>query len=292
MMRALRAMAMSPASCALLIGLLLMTTVAARAQVGGMLVAPTRVVFEGDTGTAALTLVNRGRQTETYRISFVQRRMTADGYFEQPDALAAEGMYADEFVLYSPRAVTLAPGQQQTIRLQLRKPNRLAQGEYRSHLLLQAVPSTGADNIELLLGTPATAAAGLTLQMKPLFGLTLPVIVRHGAVTATVRLSQLSLDTSGERPQLSMQIERDGNRSVFGNVVVDVVDPQGNEVTVGAVNGVAVYTPNQVRLLSVPLDADLNSLRGVLRVRYFDREHEERTPILAEAQLGLAGIAP
>src|ERR1700737_1174027 len=38
--------------------------------IGDLLVAPTRLIFEGRTRAAELTLINIGRQTATYRISF------------------------------------------------------------------------------------------------------------------------------------------------------------------------------------------------------------------------------
>ncbi len=46
---------------------------------GEMMIAPTRVVFEGSTRSARVSLVNSSNETKTYRISFVRKRMTEDG---------------------------------------------------------------------------------------------------------------------------------------------------------------------------------------------------------------------
>jgi len=54
-------------------------TVAQAQSVGDLLIAPTRLVLEGDTRTASLTLLNIGKDTATYRISFIHLRMTATG---------------------------------------------------------------------------------------------------------------------------------------------------------------------------------------------------------------------
>ena len=44
---------------------------------------------------------------------------------------------AADLVRYSPRQVELAPGEVQTVRIQIRKPEGLKDGEYHSHLVFQ-----------------------------------------------------------------------------------------------------------------------------------------------------------
>src|SRR5688572_28815630 len=48
-------------------------------SVGDLMVSPTRVVLEGRKRNAELTLINTGSQRATYRISFIQMRMTDTG---------------------------------------------------------------------------------------------------------------------------------------------------------------------------------------------------------------------
>ena len=102
-----------------------------------LLVTPSRVVFEDRTRTAQVTLVNKGSETATYRISFIRQNMTEDGKFV-PAEKDESGLYSDTMVRYSPRQITLSPGQSQVVRLMLRKPKNLPDGEYRSHMLLCA----------------------------------------------------------------------------------------------------------------------------------------------------------
>ncbi|HEX2121946.1 MAG TPA: molecular chaperone, partial [Thermoanaerobaculia bacterium] len=53
-----------------------------RAEAGGeLMVHPTRVVFEGNTRTAQLDLINSGTEAMTYRIAVVNRRMSETGDF-------------------------------------------------------------------------------------------------------------------------------------------------------------------------------------------------------------------
>ena len=52
---------------------------------GDLLVSPRRVVFEGDKQKEDLSLVNIGKDTATYSISFLQYDMKEDGSFVQID---------------------------------------------------------------------------------------------------------------------------------------------------------------------------------------------------------------
>ena len=119
---------------------LLLTPSAAQAA-GDLLVAPTRIIFDGQRGTEVI-LNNIGSETATYRISLELRRMNAEGRLddvtpEQENEIekAAKGM-----IRYAPRRVTLPPNQPQAIRLGIRAPQGLADGEYRAHLLFRAIP--------------------------------------------------------------------------------------------------------------------------------------------------------
>ncbi|MFL5319107.1 MAG: molecular chaperone, partial [Myxococcaceae bacterium] len=109
-------------------------------QAGGVQVLPTRVVFEGRERAAAITLVNNGQKAQTYRLSLVEMKMNDDGKLEPVPAGQAVDHSAAQYIRFSPRQVTLEPKTTQTVRLQLRLPAELARGEYRSHLMLRALP--------------------------------------------------------------------------------------------------------------------------------------------------------
>src|SRR5512140_2324543 len=107
---------------------------------GGLLVAPTRVVFEGRQRSAELTLVNTSDRTATYRISLVHMRMGEHGEMQQATAPDSLELLTDSMIRYSPRRTVLPPGVPQTVRIQLRLPSVLEPGEYRTHLLFRQVP--------------------------------------------------------------------------------------------------------------------------------------------------------
>jgi P pilus assembly chaperone PapD len=240
--------------CLFLCGALAAATARAQGGAGDLLIAPTRIVFEGRLRTAAVTLVNTGSSAATYRITFVNLRMDANGGTREIEAAGAEPgeQFAEALIRYSPRQVTLEPGVAQTVRMQLRLPADLAPGEYRSHLLFRAVPAVeeSAQTTE-----PAT---DFSIQLTAIYGISIPVIVRHGETSAAATLSELDLvaGTAADPATLRFWIRRTGNESVYGNLTATFTPAGGKPSVVGLANGVAVYTPNPARsagiLLSVP----------------------------------------
>ena len=164
--------------------------------IGDLLVAPTRIVFEGRTRAAELTLLNIGKQTATYRISFTHLRMGETGDLKEIEKAEPGDQFADDLVRYSPRQVTLDPNVAQTIRLQVRKPEGLADGEYRSHLLFRAVPPESSQpetSVEV-----AEKKTGYSIRLTPIYGVSIPVIVRSGKTSVKASLSDLAVQRAGE----------------------------------------------------------------------------------------------
>lgn len=257
---------------------------AAAAGPGDLLVAPTRVVFEGRNRNAEITLVNVGDRPATYRISFVELRMDELGATRQFPAESAEPgeLFSSGMIRFFPRQVTLDPQVAQTLRLQLRPPEGgLADGEYRSHLLLRAVP----EGVE---PTGAPAGPGLSVTLKAIYGVSIPVIVRHGALAAAGRFADLQLKPPaqpGALPILSFRLDRSGDASLYGNLKATFHPLQGKAVPLGEANGFAVYSPNLSRRgsLSLRFPQTPATPRGALWLTYETATGE----ILAESELSL-----
>ena len=145
-----------------------------------------RVVFEGAQRADVMTLVNDSAEEQTYRLSWRDMKMTA----EQPLAEVPEGTTdpaikpARDLVIFAPRRVTLPPGGSQQIRLMLKKPADLPEGEYRSHLLV--TPEKEAVRFD-----PSVAEGGdaTSIALKMLAGVSFPVIVRQGNLPVAARVT-------------------------------------------------------------------------------------------------------
>jgi P pilus assembly chaperone PapD len=218
----------------------------AHAGVGDLLVAPTRIVLNGSRG-AEIVLSNIGDEVATYRISVELRRMKEDGTLDDVPAANDKEKAAQNMILYAPRRVTIAPGEPQTIRISARAPQGLADGEYRAHLLFRAVPPP----------RPVTApreVRGIAFELIPIYGVTIPVVIRMGNLQAKVGIANVQLTRQDGRPAVSLDLTRSGDRSVFGDVRVfkpGVKDP------IAVQRGVAVYTEIGTRHLVIPVQPDV-----------------------------------
>lgn len=228
----------------------------ARAQgMGNLTVTPTRVVFEGRDRSAVIALVNSGPEAAIYRVSVINMRMTESGQFERiEDGNRKPGeRFADSLFRFAPRQVELAPGGTQNIRLLLRKPAGLADGEYRSHLLIQSIPKDGAgQSVEA-----PTTQEGVSINLLVIPGVSLPVIVRHGTLDAEGAISDMNVlppERPDAPPRLGFRINRSGARSLFGDLTARYFPPDGAEgLVVSQMNQLAVYTPNATRSVVMAL---------------------------------------
>jgi P pilus assembly chaperone PapD len=234
----------------------------AQAGVGDLLVAPTRLVLDGRSGSEVI-LSNIGDETATYRISVELRRMAADGRLEEVTTPSETDKLTQDMIMFSPRRVTLVPNQPQSIRIAARAPQGLADGEYRVHLLFRAIPPS-----KPVTDKPADAPKGLSFAITPIYGVTIPVIVRLGQLEVKAGIANVQLDEKGGRPAVSLDLTRTGKRSTFGEV--RVLKP-GVKEPIAVQRAVAVYTELGSRKVVVPIDDSFKGdVRGPVKVQYVE----------------------
>ena len=264
-----------PGLAAALLTLTLPAAVPASAGVGDLLVAPTRLVLDGRKG-AEVILNNIGEEPATYRISVEFRRMTSDGGLVDVDQPTAEDKLAEEMILYAPRRVTLAPHQPQSVRVSARAPQGLPDGEYRVHLLFRAIPP--ARPVAAKTDEPVK---GLRFALTPVYGVTIPVIVRFGNLSAKAGIANVHLETKDGKPAVALDISRSGERSTFGEVRVlkpGVKDP------IAIQKAVAVYKEVTSRKVTIPVSEEFKgAISGPVTVQYVET-YDDGSRTIAETQ--------
>ncbi len=253
-----------------------------------LLITPSRVVFEDRTRSEQVTLTNQGDKSATYRISFVRKNMTEDGRFVVVEE-GVEGMYSDTMVRYSPRQIILAPGQSQVIRLLLRKPRGLADGEYRSHLLMQALPEVTESDISKVAEKDSDA---IKIEITTVLGISIPVIVRSGKLTSELSFSNVRYVKSTEpkkKSYIALDMNRTGTKSTYGDFRVTYIDESGNETVVAITKGVAVYTPNTLRKFQIQINTPKGKEyeKGRFHITYSESGKDESTGLIASTDLQL-----
>jgi hypothetical protein len=250
---------------------------------GNLMIFPRRVVFEGSKRSQTLNLANTGSDTARYNISFVQYRMLENGSFEEIAQPDSEENFADKYIRFFPRSVVLAPNDAQTVKIQLVKTNQMSAGEYRSHLYFRAVPA------ERPLGEKEVPkdSTSISIKLVPVFGITVPVIIRIGESTAKVSISDVSFKMVNDSiPILNMAFNRTGNMSVYGDIAIDYISPKGKVIRASFIQGMAVYTPNSIRQLKVDFDRtlDIDYSKGKFHIVYMSQS-DTKPEKLAEAEL-------
>ena len=246
--------------------MMMMTSAPAQAA-GDLLVAPTRVVLDGDRGTEVI-LNNIGSETATYRISLELRRMTPDGRLEEVSEDQANAMEqaAKAMIRYAPRRVTLPPNQPQAIRLGVRAPEGLADGEYRVHLLFRAIPEARS------VTDREVPDGGFTIALTPIYGVTIPVIVRYGNLQATAAIANGRMEKDADGQSFAFDLSRSGDRSTYGEIRIT---KPGVEEPIMIARGIAVYPEVTKRTVSLPVSPDIAAqLNGPVTVAYYEAAND------------------
>lgn len=251
------------------------------AQVGADLnISPKRVVFGPGERSATVYVFNQGDQPATYSVELIDRVMTADGQIvaaaDHPETTLDS---ARDLVQYTPRRITLQPRESQAIRVRARPGG---DGEHRSHLTVTALPP---ENAGFTVDQAAAGGDDVTLQVVALFSVSIPVIVRDGAVDARAGIDRVSLSQDGAQTLLSLDLVRNGSSSVYGDVEVFVEDSAGRR-PLTAVRGVAVYPEVARRTVIAALPQGVASGQ-TLTITYRD-DDAEKGQVLATTTL----IAP
>lgn len=217
-----------------------------------LMIAPTRVVLAGTERSTELILVNKGDEQTAFRIDVENRRMRKDGALETVTDIQPGELFAADMIRFSPRRVILDPGARQSLRVSVTVPAGLTPGEYRSHLRLMSAPtSAGA-------ATPTASDANdgaLSIQLIAVRSITIPVIVRVGALDASASVDSAALTNKADNLMV-IKLTRAGTRSTYGDLRLTIA---GEANPVYNVRGIAIYTPNTDRDVLLPLPADIKA---------------------------------
>lgn len=252
---------------------------------GNLMITPRRVVFEGQQKTQELNLANTGSDTARYLISMIEIRMKEDGTFEKISVPDSGQNFASSYVRFFPRSVMLAPGEAQAVKIQLTKPAQMQAGEYRSHIYFRAVPA------EEPLGENVTDnKPGISVHLTPVFGISIPVIIRVGEPNMQVNISDVSLEMQSDSSKMvHLVFNRTGNISAYGDLKIEYIPEQGKTIKVCEVKGIAVYTPTTSRELRINLSnaPGINLHAGKLHITYSTQADKKSSLKLAETDLVL-----
>ena len=254
-----------------------------QAKQAGILLIPTRIVMEKGDRYITVSVKNRGDATGAYRVEIIDMIMQEEGVIRELTEEEEDKYSARPLLRISPRKMILKPSESQNIRLMLRKPKGLEDGEYRSHLKVTLVEDNVTESGEPIVPN------NVAIMIKPRFALIIPIIIREGKTEYSMSLDKPKLYYENNKPMLDLLFTREGNRSAMGDVTVTHISKGGTESIIKDHPGIAIYRSTEKRRVVVPLDISKNvSLKnGKLYITY-KAQKEEEYRLLAETELILA----
>lgn len=256
------------------------------ASADGLMVTPTRVELNNDNRTQEIKLVNKSDKVTTYRISFQNLRMKSDGSYEEitESNIGAE-KFADKYIKYSPKRISLNPGEVQTIRILADIPTEA--GEYRSHLLFKEEESVDVgNNIE----NTKSKKSSISVSIKPVFAVSIPLIIKNGNLSGQLTIEDIKIISENGKSFASIKLNRAGNESVYGGLTINNFAKEGDDKKeIGVLKNISVYYPYDSRTVVIPLT--INDPKGIIEVKFyskFDGLNEiKRGSLLAKKEISI-----
>ena len=247
--------------------ILMLLSITAQADV---LVSPLRVHLDESNQTAAVIVRNPSDGPRTYRLEWIEQRMTEEGtYIKYKEGEEVQHRPASPYLRVSPRQVTVPARSNQSVRVNYRPASNMAPGEYRSHLLFSVIPE---------LSNPLSVQTidkgdGITLELSMQLSIAIPVVVTHQLdempQVTIAEVEPLPASALGQSAQLAVVIQRSGLGGSFGKVVVDMqVDSEAPVERIGMADNISVYAEMDQRRLVLKLRDQQIPTGAWLRVAY------------------------
>ena len=220
-----------------------------------LLIHPTLVLLEGNDRSATINVTNRGDGDGIFEISWVDFAMTREGGLLRSDGLADWSI--QPYVRYSPRRISLAPGETQLVKIALRRQNELAEGEYYSHFRVLTVNPNEAEFSEDGEDTETQTSVRVAARTA----MAIPIIWRNSAEepAADIESAELNTDTG----QLQVAVKRKGMVSVRGYLHVLGTTDDGIETELADPTHFVIYANLDVRTVKIDLKPNVTAPPGI-----------------------------
>ena len=238
-----------------------------------LFIAPHRVVISPDQRTTEVTVANQSDYKRRYEISMIDSVMTETGATKRVDTFEYS---AKRMVRYVPRAVILEPGERQTVRLMVRRPKDLADGDYHSHLLFREKP------LEQEKPQEGEKERKFSFEVGAQYGVAIPVIVQQGTVESAVKVAEVSKHAEGKA--LTIKFDRQGNAEASAYLRAFKVTG-GTEVAISAPLWVRIYREVNSITRDVPLLPEASADGKVIIRLYSDADKNAEVVDMKEVTL-------
>ncbi len=225
-------------------------------------ITPQKIVIEPRGRSGEFTILNLHDIKGTFRIELIHFEQDENGVYKELAEPLSPDFDPQKIVRFSPRQFSLEPGGRQKVRMSLRKPADLPEGEYRFHA--KAIRLVQDDERKNTDGTVSVVAN---------IGVAIPVVIRHGQVISKAKISSPQFVPASQKenkqPELQLDILREGNASAIGRLEVFWQAQGEKNKKIGLVSNANVFTEINTRHFKIPL-GEMPTGNGNILIRYSD----------------------
>jgi fimbrial chaperone protein len=235
-----------------------------------LLIYPTQILFEGRARSAEVMLTNQGDAIGTFETSWMDMGMRPEGVLQKREV---DQWSIQPYIRYSPRRVTLGPGESQVIKLALRPDSTAPEGEYYSHLRILTLNQEDLEAEEKDL--PSAGQAGVSIRARS--AVAIPVIWRNS--DAEPKISIESAHIASKSGQVAVTVRRSGMLSARAYLHVYDQRLDGTFQSVGGPVQVVIYPNLDTRVMRIPIDQNVELTDAAYVVLSTDELVTDRTTL-------------
>ena len=226
-------------------------------------IVPQKVIIDSRERSGEFTVLNLFNQKGNFRIELLNYSQNENGVYKKLKVPLDPAFDPKTNIRFSPRQFNLDAGSKQKVRLSVKRPAALPDGEYRFHV--KATRFADSDHQE------NSDEPSIKVNMN--MGIVIPVVIRHGKVISDAKMKDVILvgpeQTQKQRPELHLNLLREGNASAIGRLEVFWQKDGKKETQIGLISNANVFTEISQRKFKIPLK-EMPVGKGKVIVRYSD----------------------
>lgn len=196
--------------------------------IANVLVSPTIVFITDKNPTGRITLLNRGNSIQEVSVYFSFGLPVSDSLgnisVTFQDSAVTDPRSCLEWVRAFPKKVVVGPDESQTVRLMMRAPDNLPDGEYWARIMVRSqkaaveIPVAGED-------------VGIKTEVNMITEMALMLKYRTGDLVSDMELQNVSAVLKGSTVEVMIDLENRGNVSYMGMLETRLLDSDNKEIS-------------------------------------------------------------
>jgi hypothetical protein len=228
--------------------LILIFTIGLKTLVSQVSIAPVFVFMDDRNRFSSFVVLNGSNQNQEISVDFLFGYSSTDslgnGFMVYDDPAAFEKYSVTDWVRASPRTFVLEPGQRQTVRINARPPQTIADGMYWTRIRTTSNPQIpSVDDL---------AVEGVRTQITFRFEQVTALFYKKGALSTGLNLSNIRAERDDNQLFTMVDVVRTGNAPFFGSAQISVRSSD-NRVVAENTFPVSIYFDG-TRRFSIPVD--------------------------------------